>query len=231
MPRLPRRITDYGPAALLLDWEARLDPEINHSVHAYAKAVSAHPAVLECVPAYASLLVRFARPKITAYRLREYVYELEVTEDVEGTVVHHDLPVCYHPSLAPDLKRVVATLKTTARTLVKRHTGQTYRVYQVGFRPGFGFLGMTDERIAIDRHASPRRRVPAGAVGLAGRQTGVYPTPSPGGWQLIGRCPVPLLREGSGFSRLHPGDTVRFHPVDLASFEAFDPKTTPWPER
>lgn len=231
MPRLPRRITDYGPDALLLDWEPRINPEINRSVHAFADWLRGHPAVVECVPSYASLLVRFAAPKITSYRLKEDIFGFSPAETGAEKSILHDLPVCYHPDYGPDLREVVKTLKTTAKTLIKRHTSITYLVYQIGYQPGFGFLGETDQRLEVSRRASPRRAVPIGSVGLAGRQTGVYPTASPGGWQLIGRCPTPLLRAGHNTARLHPGDRVRFHAISPDEFLRYDPTTTPWPKR
>lgn len=231
MPRFPRGITDYGPDALLLNWEPRISPEISSSVHTYAHWLSQHPAVVECIPAYASLLVRYARPRTTAYRLKEEIFSFTPAVDDTSTGIHHDLPVCYHPDYAPDLSDVVAALKTTVKTLIKRHTAVTYLVYQLGYQPGFGFLGETDERLAVNRRGTPRRAVPAGSVGLAGRQTGVYPTASPGGWQLIGRCPTPLLRAGRNATRLKAGDTVRFHAISPDEFLRFDPTTVPWPKR
>lgn len=231
MPRLPRRITDYGPTALLLDWESKMDPEINRSVHAYAAALRLHPAVSECVPAYASLLVSFLPDKTSAYALREFVFSMEQPEEATSKTFQHDLPVCYDDRLAPDLKEVVGLLKTNRTTLIKRHLAPIYLVYQVGFLPGFGFFGQTDERLAVPRRDSPRSSVPAGSVGLAGRQTGIYPSASPGGWRLIGNCPVPLLRSGEDVSRLRPGDTVRFHAISYDEFLRFDPNTTPWPLR
>lgn len=231
MPRLPRRITDYGPTALLLNWEPSMDPTINRSVHAYAATLRRHPAVSECIPAYASLLVTFLPEKTTAYRLREFIFDLKPPEDILSGTTQHRLPVCYDDRLAPDMKEVVSLLKTTRKTLIKRHLAPEYLVYQIGFRPGFGFLGETDERLAIPRRDSPRSSVPAGAVGLAGRQTGIYPAESPGGWRLIGNCPVPLLRSGEDVARLRPGDTVRFHDISYDEFLRFDLNTAPWPLR
>lgn len=231
MARLPRRISDYGPSALLLDWEPKIDPAINRSVHAFAALLNKHPAVLECVASYASLLVRFASPKISAYNLREFIFAAQIEDGTDDKAHHHDLPVCYHLDFAPDLREVITTLKTNAKTLIKRHTSPTYLVYQIGYQPGFGFLGQTDKRLTISRRSSPRRSLPAGSVGLAGRQTGVYPAASPGGWQLIGRCPVPLLRAGNDPARLRPGDTVRFHAIPKDEFLRYDPNSAPWPLR
>lgn len=230
--RLPRSIRTYGSSALLLEWEARIDPMINQSVHHYARAIAQHPGVAECIPAYASLLVRFLPPKITAYQLREAIYALQLTPDEIPPGVLHELPVCYDPEVAPDLLHVAETLALTADQVVDLHTRPTYLVYQLGFLPGFGFLGTTDERLQISRKSNPRRAVPAGSVGLAGRQTGVYPTGSPGGWQLIGRCPVAMIRTGTDPIRLRAGDRVKFFSVDLETYHELHQKPLrEWPTR
>ena len=187
-----------------------------------------HPAVRECVPAYASLLVRFFPPKITAYQLREFIFSLRPEEQLKPKMYLHELPVCYHKEVAPDLQETAKLLKLSVKKLISLHTAAPYLVYQLGFRPGFGFLGQTPVALEIGRLDKPRRKVPAGAVGLAGRQTGVYPTESPGGWRIIGRCPVTLVRSGRDFARLRPGDQVRFYPITLTEFRKFK-DDLPWP--
>ncbi|MFT5999894.1 MAG: KipI family sensor histidine kinase inhibitor [Neolewinella sp.] len=226
--RLPRHILPYGPDALLLNWEQRITPGISTSVHAYAAALLAHPAVLECVPAYASLMVRFAPPKISAYQLREFIFELRPSAARPQTSVIHDLPVLYD---GPDLEFIFRKLSLSKKDLISLHSAPDYLVYQVGFQPGFAFLGDTSEALAIERRESPRAKVPAGSVGLAGRQTGVYPTDGPGGWQLIGRCPWPLIRPGPSPTRLQAGDRVSFRPVSPVEFANLVKSPAPWPER
>lgn len=231
MLRLPRQILDYGPDALLLNWEQRIDSGISSAVHAYANLLSEHPAVAECIPAYASLLVRFFPPKITAYALREDIYSLEPSIEGDENSLLQEIPVCYHPDVAPDLVTVAEKLGISQKVLIKLHTSVEYQVYQLGFRPGFGFLGETDKRLKVARRSSPRRSVPAGSVGIAGQQTGIYPSESPGGWQLIGRTPWPMLREGRDISRLRPGDRVIFKSISLTAYEKALKTTAPWPKR
>lgn len=221
--RRPRDIVAYGSDALLVNWEPIIDPAVSAGVHAYARALNDHPNVTECVPAYASLLVSFVG--ISAYALREIIYELEPTADAPEGILH-DLPVVYD---GPDLAEVGAATGLAAAEIIDLHTSREYLVYQIGFRPGFGFLGPTDERLTVARRSSPRARVAAGSVGLAGRQTGVYPEESPGGWQLIGRCPFPLLAATG--SRLLGGDRVRFRPITAQEFVHLENHPPPWPQR
>lgn len=212
----------------MLNWEQRIDPAVSAGVHAYAAAIGAHPAVLECVPAYTSLLIRFAAPRITASELSNFIYDLPSLSATDTNRYTHKLPVCYD---GPDLEDTAKQLSLKPAALIELHTGRDYLVYQLGFRPGFAFLGDTAPELEVARHATPRRRVPAGSVGLAGRQTGVYPTVSPGGWRLIGRCPSPLLRAGTDPIRLRAGDIVRFYPITTTEFHHLQNLQTTWPER
>lgn len=226
--RLPHHILPYGPGALLINWEQRIAPDISTSVHAYAAALLAHPAVVECIPAYASLLVRFAAAQISAYQLREFIYELRPKTVAPQNVVTHDLPVLYD---GPDLDFVAGKLGLSTSEIISLHTSSVYLVYQLGFQPGFAFLGDTPEALEIERRESPRLKVPAGSVGLAGRQTGIYPMDGPGGWQLIGRCPLPVVRPGTDPTRLRAGDRVGFRSVSAKEFLQLSKSVELWPER
>ena len=226
--RLPRSIQTYGPTALLLNWEQDIDPAISAGVHAYARVLREVTGVLECVPAYASLLVCFNPAEMRVDQLRDHCYDLRPpVSDSIGELLH-ELPVCYD---GPELVTAAKVLQLRPADIVELHTGREYLVYQLGFRPGFAFLGQTDARLDISRLATPRASVPAGSVGLAGRQTGVYPSPSPGGWQLIGRCPLPLLRPADDFARLHAGDQVRFRAIEQKEYDHLLKNPSPWPER
>jgi inhibitor of KinA len=228
--RLPRDIIPYGPTALLLHWEQLISPDINTAVHRYAAAIKQVQGVKECVPAYASLLVRFDAQQTTPYQLKELIFTLQ-PEEIEAAGIRHEIPVCYEPSLAPDLLTAAETLELSTDELIGLHTNKDYLVYQLGYQPGFAFLGETDERLAINRRLSPRRSVPEGSVGLARRQTGIYPTSGPGGWQIIGRCPWPMLGDGDDWSRLQAGDQVRFYAIGPDEFHQLQKTAAPWPVR
>lgn len=131
------------------------------------------------------------------------------------------IPVCYHPELAPDLESLAHSKHLTVAELIALHTAPTYIVHAIGFIPGFPFLGEVDERLAAPRHGEPRREVAAGSVGIAGRQTGIYPIASPGGWQLIGRTPLTLYDpQNDLYSRFSVGMRVRFTPISLDDYHA-----------
>lgn len=132
-------------------------------------------------------------------------------------------PVCYGGEFGPDLDDVAARNGLTAAEAVALHAGTEYRVYLLGFTPGFPYLGGLSPRLATPRRVTPRMLVPAGAVGIAGNQTGIYPRPSPGGWQLIGRTPRQLFNPAwDPPALLQPGDRVRFAPVTAEEFTAWE---------
>lgn len=214
--RKPRSIVAYGPDAVLLRWEAVIDPEVNLAVRAYAAALESHEGVVECVVAYADLLVCFAPGRYAPYRMREICYAASPTLPQAGEGTTHVVPVRYGGEYGPDAETVCAELGIDVARLIELHAGRDYTVYQLGYQPGFAFLGPTHERLRIARLPTPRPSVRAGSVGLAGAQTGIYPTEGPGGWRLIGR--TPLTGGPQDVTRLwRAGDRVRFEAVDEAT--------------
>jgi inhibitor of KinA len=133
------------------------------------------------------------------------------------------IPVCYDSAFGVDLKTLARTSKLLVNEVIALHTQQTYRVYMLGFLPGFPYMGIVDDKIATPRLSTPRKHVPAGSVGIAGNQTGIYPVDSPGGWNIIGRTPVKLFDpESESLALLQPGDEVSFIPISKSAYESFD---------
>ena len=131
-----------------------------------------------------------------------------------------EIPVCYGGELGPDLPEVAALAGCTEEDVVRIHTSVEYRVFVVGFVPGFAYMGVVDDRLALPRRAVPRTKVPAGSVAIAAGQTGIYPIETPGGWHLLGRTPIrPFDPDRSEPVLFSPGDRVRFHPIDRETFE------------
>jgi inhibitor of KinA len=216
------RILRVGEETWVIELEPRLDSAINERVLTIAAVLqrSALEGVRDIVPACASLAVhtdpdRLDEPRLTA------VLEAVLKSDSTAPVRHraHDIPVCYAPGFGVDLDAVSRASDCSPDEVVSRHARVEYRVFMLGFLPGFPYLGLVDERIAVARHPTPRRSVAAGSVGIAGRQTGIYPMDSPGGWQIIGRTPIKLFDPAAGAPPLlRPGDLVRFMPIDAAQF-------------
>jgi len=128
--------------------------------------------------------------------------------------------VCYGGDLGPDLPQVAAFANLPEDDVIRLHSSATYRVFMLGFVPGFAYLGLVDQRIAMPRHATPRVRVPLGSVGIAGVQTGIYPAETPGGWQLIGRTRVrPFDPSRAEPFLMKAGDAVEFYAIDRAEYD------------
>ncbi|MDQ3927523.1 MAG: 5-oxoprolinase subunit PxpB [Chloroflexota bacterium] len=208
-------IDQMGESALLVTLGEGISPRLNDHVHALAGNLRQLeiPGVLDIVPAYASILVTFDDAAVGQHQLSEHIHRsLTLQSPLDTSVPRtHAIPVAYGGENGPGLESLATTLGLTPIELVRRHTSRSYRVYFLGFMPGFAYLGGLDPTIAAPRLASPRVRVPAGSVGIAGEQTGVYPLTSPGGWQLIGRTGVELWDvERDPPALLAPRDEVRF---------------------
>ncbi|MCK6691379.1 MAG: 5-oxoprolinase subunit PxpB [Thermoanaerobaculia bacterium] len=228
---MPCRIAPLGDRGLLIDWGNRIDEALNRQVLSLWDRLrrASPPGVSDLVPAYSSLTLIFnapdARhgvPAATAYdTLRRQVEHLLAnppeTEETTGRQIR--IPVCYDQTMAPDLPALAARCGLPADKVVELHTGREYRVFMLGFLPGFPYMGTVDEQIATPRLSEPRSRVPAGSVGIAGAQTGIYPLESPGGWNLIGRTPLRLFdAQRAEPTLLQPGDRVRFFPISPREF-------------
>jgi len=130
------------------------------------------------------------------------------------------IPVCYDKSHGIDLENIVSKNKISIEEIIKIHTEETYLVYCLGFLPGFAYMGKVNECLQIARHASPRKEVMAGSVGIAGMQTGIYPMNSPGGWQIIGRTPLKIFDQDPAIlGKLEAGNRIQFYPISFTEFE------------
>ncbi|MBV8267589.1 MAG: 5-oxoprolinase subunit PxpB [Planctomycetaceae bacterium] len=189
----------------------------------WASAVRARgwPGVEDVVLAYRSAAV-FADPDRIAPeeledRLRSLVADLDDRTPTPGRLIR--LPVLYD---GEDLPEVARRLGMTASEVVANHSGRDYIVFAIGFLPGFPYLGYLPETLCgLPRREAPRVRVPAGSVAIAGRQTGVYPAESPGGWYLLGRTPLRIVDVARGHFPIRAGDRVRFEPIGPAEFDAW----------
>ncbi|MGH9174550.1 MAG: 5-oxoprolinase subunit PxpB [Vicinamibacterales bacterium] len=207
-----------GDTMLLVEWESSIDPVINQRVIALADRLQRRlgHVVRDIVPAYCTVGVHFD-PLSTDLAALERAIEQEAALLSEATEVERppiEISVRYGGEDGPDLDAVAEWAGCSPELVVERHSAPTYRVYMLGFVPGFSYMGRVDREIAAPRRRVPRDRVPAGSVGIAGEQTGVYPIASPGGWQLIGRTDAVMFDPCRAQpSLLRPGDFVRFTPA------------------
>ena len=212
----------FGKNCILIDWEAEINPAIHKSVLLLEHCIKTQFAknLIETVPSYHSLAI-YLKSYINARKFIETIKEeLVITEEnFTSSSRLITIPVCYEDTVAPDLQAVCAYSDLSTERLIELHTAPIYKTYFIGFLPGFPYLGGLDPKLETPRQGEPRELVPEGSVAIGGKQTGIYPTASPGGWNIIGRTPVLLFDiNRTEASLLQPGDSVRFRAINKKQF-------------
>lgn len=217
-----------GDTAVTIQIGNEISETVNREVVAVLQAISRAEiaGIRELVPSYTAVCVHYDPLQLSYDELMQHLNGIDVDaaaqEGSGGNLVK--IPVCYGGQYGPDLEYVAAHNSLTPEEVVRRHSEGIYLVYMLGFLPGFAYMGGMDESIACPRLTSPRTKIPAGSVGIAGSQTGIYPLASPGGWQLIGRTPIKMFQmdgETAHFT-LSAGDRVQFVPISEEEFLAME---------
>ena len=221
--------------SLQIQFEQKICPEVNSRISAFVEEFASltrdMPEVFEIVPTYCAASVYFDEKKCKPSLLKKIALEaLEKTCGAGSDGVDSGktirIPVCYEgKEFAPDLERVCANARLSEEVAVKIHSSTDYLIYMMGFLPGFPYLGGMDERLETPRLETPRTKIPAGSVAIGGKQTGLYPSESPGGWNIIGRTPLKVFDlERDPIFLYKAGDKIRFEPISKSDFERFDEK-------
>lgn len=220
-----------GENALILYLGHETSPEVAARVQAASAAIelALGADLVDLVPSYASVLVIYDPMRTdhlsVSHRVRAAVVELAATASTTGRTI--TLPVYYAAESGADLEALAQGAGLSIDEVIGLHSGTEYRVYAIGFAPGFAYLGQVDERIAAPRLTTPRLKVPRGAVAIADRQTAVYPAVSPGGWNLIGRCPTRMFNPAATpVMPVAVGDRVRFEAISRDQFFALGGELT-----
>ena len=213
-----------GDSGWLIELPERIDAEVNRRAIQIARAVEqAGLPVTDTVVGYRSVMVYvdpLADGASGVERRLQEIAEAPPGADT-GAAASLEVPVCYDGSFGPDLQDVAAFAQCSVEEVIERHLAREYRVFVVGFVPGFADMASVDPKIAAPRRSSPRLKVPPGSVAIAAGQTGIYPAETPGGWNLIGRCPIrPYDADRAEPFLFHPGDAVRFTRISEADYRA-----------
>jgi len=224
-------IFPLGDNAILIDFGNELNESINQKLLEIFRKIKNQnmPGVLDVVPAYSSLTIHYDVMKIFEKAGGKTVFDIItdqvkkiVEDDIEISFEQNrkiSIPVCYDEEFGPDLSYMANEKSLSIENIIQLHTAKTYRVYMIGFLPGFAYMGTVDQRIQMPRKENPRTNVEAGSVGIAGEQTGIYPLQSPGGWQIIGRTPVLLFnKEKTAPVLLQPEDEIKFFSISKHEF-------------
>jgi inhibitor of KinA len=228
-----------GDSALTIDFGNLIDPAIHQNVqtvyHLLKKAKL--QGVYDIIPAYSSVTICYDMYALRPGNEEKTCFDVLAEKIEHLTAIDEEVilpepkkisvPVCYSRKFAPDLEFLAEQKEMNIEEIIELHTSATYTVYMLGFLPGFAYMGEVDERIAIPRKTQPRAKLAAGSVGIAGRQTGIYPLPSPGGWQIIGRTPLQLFTKHNAHPALFaPGNEVRFYSITEDEFANYQSRNS-----
>jgi len=225
-------IKPLGDSALVVQIANEVNETVHKKVMQFMQVIEQQPfeGFLEAVPTYTNVTVCYNPLKVssvygksqTAFEhvrtfLQKYLQTSQSSIKEKSRMV--EIPVLYGGDYGPDLDLVAHRNQLSTEEVIRIHSERDYLVYMIGFAPGFPYVGGMDERIEAPRKENPRQSIPAGSVGIAGKQTGIYPFESPGGWQIIGRTPAQLfLPESNPPTLIQPGDRLRFVPIDEAEY-------------
>ncbi|PLS14771.1 kinase inhibitor [Bacillus sp. M6-12] len=221
-----------GDNAVIIELGKEIDMKTQQRIQVIASCLDENPFpwIIEYIPAFTTITILYnpVHPSLSGdnfslpfekvcYHLERLLPTISLGKSSESRVV--DIPVCYGGEYGPDLEYVAEINKLTTDEVIQIHSAGDYIVYMIGFAPGFPYVGGMSEKIAAPRRESPRLKIPARTVGIAGMQTGVYPIETPGGWQLIGQTPIELFRpDENPPSLLRAGDKIRFTPISQKEY-------------
>jgi inhibitor of KinA len=229
----PYSFSPLGDEGILIDFGNRIDVRINETVLDLFDHFTVNPidGIKGLVPAFSSLAVFYDIDHFWLTKERDKTIFDTVVERLNVSISRHQaaikkqplkhrIPFCCAEKFAWDLEEIITRKNISKEAFMEIFTAGAYRVFMVGFLPGFAYMGEVDESIAVPRKNEPRVNIPRGSVGIAGRQTGIYPMDSPGGWQIIGRTPINVFnKEEDDPVFFHPGDEVSFYLISEHEFE------------
>ena len=235
-----------GDHAIVFSLEEKMSEEIISKIITFKKTIEAFhfDFIKDLIPSYHTLtlvyditlfyqnkiasennqsIIQFGNFLLTAFNIpSKNILTEKTTEKNTNILVEKiiQIPVCYDVRFGIDLENIVLKNKISIEEIIKIHSEETYLVYCLGFLPGFAYMGKVNKTIQIARHASPRKEVIAGSVGIAGMQTGIYPMNSPGGWQIIGRTPIKIFeKDPTVLGKFSAGDSIQFYSISYSEFE------------
>ncbi|OEK05134.1 5-oxoprolinase subunit PxpB [Roseivirga misakiensis] len=212
------RVDPFGDSALIVTFDREISIEVNQRVIALYQKLKSNPTFNFLIPAYNSLTLGLSSNATSFEEASALIHqnysELADQDQLITSSKTFVIPVCYAPDFSLDMDEVVLHTKISQEEIIEYHTSQVYHVYMLGFVAGFAYMGSLPKALDCPRKTTPRLKVPKGAVGLAGLQTGIYPAMAPGGWQIIGNTPIEMFNpENNPASVLQPGDSVKFRAI------------------
>jgi len=214
-------ISIVNEESILIRFEQDISESNHYKVKFYYQDLINHEGVLSLIPSYNSLLVYY---DITQVTYKSLIDDIESINYIESSMTEEKrviiVPVCYEKAL--DMEHVSKHTKLSCEEIIKRHSSRDYLVYMIGFTPGFPYLGGMDASLETPRLEVPRTRIEKGSVGIGGKQTGIYPLDTPGGWNIIGKTPLHLFDKKESKVLISMGDYIRFVPIDEKTYDLIE---------
>ena len=214
----------FGNAAILIEWPSEMHDSILKDLLSFYNTIQRNKiaAIVETIQSINSLTIIYDPQLIHFEEMKQWLIALYKKETTENTPVAYyvwKIPVCYDTRFGVDLAEISDKTMISIPKVIELHTKTAYRIYSIGFLPGFLYLGGLDSRLHIDRKPSPRLEVPKGAVGIGGMQTGIYPRTSPGGWQILGNTPISFFDTSTSIPCFaKAGDKIQFTPISYQEY-------------
>lgn len=220
---MQHQINPLSETHLIIYFGTTINPELAITIAAIANKIRTqlNDVLIEVLPSYTSILIEFNPIKIEYNSLNQQLVTIinQPLTTIKTAAKIITLPSYYALETGPDLKAIAQQTQLTMEQIIQLHSQTQYRVCAIGFSPGFAFLANLSKKIVVKRHNKPRKLIPAGSIGIANEQTAVYPSASPGGWQIIGNCPLPLFTpESSPMTPFTIGDKIKFEPINRQQF-------------
>ncbi len=219
------QILAFGPKAIVINWPAIISKDINAHINKVNQCIHQQfeDLIIESVCTYSSITIYFniTIEPIVINEINEHLKNEKINLPDESKHINWNIPVCYDASFGLDIEGVAKVHSLSVNEVIKLHTEPLYYVYFLGFLPGFPYLGELNEKLYTPRLKTPRLHTPKGSVAIGDKQTGIYPSNSPGGWNIIGRSPINIFNQLESQPALFSqGDSLKFHAIDLKSYES-----------
>jgi len=217
------KIKAINDESLIIQFDDQISLDNHQKVKQYLGDLKDVQGILSLVPSYNSVLVVYDIELTDFEELKERISQIRLLVQEEGKEVRMiHIPVCYENELGPDIERVADLCKISKEEVINKHTECAYLVYMLGFTPGFPYLGGLDPLLETPRLETPRLRIEAGSVGIGGKQTGIYPLATPGGWNIIGQTPLKLFDGSTSETLLSLGDYIKFESINIDEFKRIE---------
>ena len=223
------KIHSYGSNALLIQFDGGISAKNLSTIKHISKQLKQHfhDHIIDLIPSYDSMLVRYDSDELSNEEIGNYIDTIDHIVDVQANSRILEVPICFHSSFALDQNRVVEHCNKPIEDIKRLLLKKTYQVHMMGFLPGFAFMASLDDSIYCPRLSSPRKAVPAGSLAITGEQIAIYPVNSPGGWNIIGHCPIKVFdayRKESSLFRAY--DKINYKPITLEEHHQISSQVT-----